>query len=227
MVLNQNQYISRIDITETNEPQKDVKGAFSEAGHNPLTGTKDETAQSEQANDNELNEPQQFYSETKEAEPYPINALPNSLKGVIDYLEASVECDISMITPMIFSVLSVTFQHHYTVSFKIGTKYFNDISLSLAIILIALSSERKTSLEKDAFKPLKDYERNIINEITKKINEAKTKLSDWNEKDKALKGVITGIEKKLLIEFDDNKADTLQKQLNTAKERYTKFLEAV
>jgi putative DNA primase/helicase len=225
MVLNQNQYISRIDITETNEPQKDVKDAFSEAGHNPLTGTTDAAAQSEQANDNELNEPQQFYSETKEAEPYPINALPNSLKGVIDYLEANVECDKSMIAPMIFSVLSVTFQHRYTVSFKIGTKYFNDISLSLAIILIALSSERKTSLEKDAFKPLKDYERNIINEITKKINEAKTKLSDWNEKDKALKGVITGIEKKLLIEFDDNKADTLQKQLNTAKERYTKFLE--
>jgi Protein of unknown function (DUF3987) len=173
----------------------------------------------------ELNEPTPFYSETKEAEPYPIDAFPQALKGVIEFLEVDVQCDIAMIAPMILSVLSVTFQHHYTASFKIGTKYFDDISLSLAIILIALSSERKSTLEKKAFKPLKHYERNIINEITKKINEAKTKLSNWNEKDKALKSVITGIEKKLLIEFDNNKADTLQKQLNTAKERYIKFLE--
>ena len=231
--------------------QKDLTTAFTEAGHlasNMLAGTTDATPQtpiinlqklnenalkkqqSEQATDNqgvsiEPNEPTPFYSETKEAEPYPINALPEPLKGVIEYCISTVECDVSMIATMLFSALSCIFQHRYTVSFKIGTKYFNDIKLSLLIIIIALSSERKTTAENAVFKPLKDYERNIINEITKKINEAKTKLSNWNEKDKALKSVIIGIEKKLLIEFDDNKADTLQKQLNTAQERYAKFLE--
>jgi hypothetical protein len=113
MVLNQNQYISRIDITETNEPQKDVKDAFSEAGHNPLTGTTDATAQSEQANDNELNEPQQFYSETKEAEPYPIDAFPEALKGVIEFCKVTVECDNAMIAPSLLCALSCMFQHHY------------------------------------------------------------------------------------------------------------------
>ena len=225
MVLNQNQYISRIDITETNEPQKDVKGAFSEAGHNPLTGTTDETAQSEQTNDNELNEPQQFYSETKEADPYPINALPEQLKGVVEFCKATVECDVAMIAPSLLSSLSFAFQHHHVVSFKIGIEYFDDMKLSLVVIILAPSSERKSSLEKKIFKPFKDYERDKINESIQSIEDIKKKLNDWNDKDKGYKNTIATIDKNLLKETDEKKEEKLRESLSTAQERYKKFLE--
>jgi Protein of unknown function (DUF3987) len=223
MVLNQNQYISRIDITETNEQQKDVKDAFSEAGHNPLTGTTDATAQSEQANDNELNEPQQFYSETKEAEPYPIDAFPEALKGVIEFCKVTVECDNAMIAPSLLCALSCMFQHHYVVSFKIGIEYFDDMKLSLAVIILAPSSERKSSLEKKIFKPFKDYERDKINESIQSIEDIKKKLNDWNDKNKGLKSVITTIEKNISQETDTNKEETLRAKLRKAQENYDKF----
>jgi hypothetical protein len=184
----------------------------------------------QQVNDNqsvsiELNEPTPFYSETKEAEPYPIDALPKQLKGVIEYCVATVECDVSMIAPTLYSSLSIGFQHHFTASFKLGIKYFNDMKLSLAVIILSPSSERKSSLSDAVFKPFFDYERNVINESDKLIDDARKKLSDWNEKDKGYKNTIATIDKNLLKETDENKEETLRAKLRTAQENYKKFLE--
>jgi hypothetical protein len=184
--------------------------------------------QSEQAINNqgvniEANEPTPFYSETKEAEPYPIDAFPNSLKGVIEFCKATVECDVAMIAPSLLCALSCMFQQHYTVSFKIGIEYFDDMKLSLAVIILAPSSERKSSLENKIFKPFKDYERDKINESIQSIEDIKKKLNDWNDKNKALKSVITTIEKNISQETDANKEETLRTKLRKTQENYEKF----
>jgi putative DNA primase/helicase len=169
------------------------------------------------------NEPTPFYSEVKEAEPYPIDAFPEALRGVIEYCEAEVQCDITMIAPTILSALSIAFQHHNVVSFKMGNTFFDDMPLSLAVIILAPSSERKSSLEKRIFKPFKNYERNSINEAITSINDAKTSLYDWKEKDKALKSVITSLEKSLSKEMDDKLIVKYESQLEKSQKNYEKF----
>lgn len=211
------------ETTEANKPQAGYNSTLENSGY--ANGyAPDATAQSEQANnDNELNETTPFYSETKEAEPYPIDAFPSSLNGVIEYCKADVECDVAMIAPSLLCSLSIAFQHHYVVKFKLGHKYFDDMKLSLAVIILAHSSERKSSLEDKIFKPFKNYEMNSINEATQSIDDARKKLNDFNDKDKALKGVITAIEKKLLQETDETKEEKLRASLKKSQENYDIF----
>jgi putative DNA primase/helicase len=229
MVFKQNPHISQVtqeqEIQVANKPQTET---VISSGTEIITvkNVTDETIQ--QVNDNqgvsiELNEPTPFYSETKEAEPYPIDAFPNSLKGVVEFCKVTVECDVAMIAPSLLCALSCMFQQHYTVSFKIGIEYFDDMKLSLAVIILAPSSERKSSLEKKIFKPFKDYERDKINESIQSIEDIKKKLNDWNDKNKALKSVITTIEKNISQETDTNKEETLRAKLRKAQENYDKF----
>ena len=214
--------------TSTQQPNQGqgIEKIPSEIKINAGKSTADTVEKSKNNNQNTSNvylEPTPFYSEVKEAEPYPIDAFPEALRGVIEYCKATVECDVSMIAPSLLSALSIAFQHHNVVSFKIGIEYFDDMKLSLAVIILAPSSERKSSLEKKIFKPFKEYERNSINEAITSINDAKTSLYDWKEKDKALKSVITSLEKSLSKEMDDNKIKKYESQLEKSQKNYEKF----
>lgn len=190
---------------------------------NDANNPTDATAQPEQANDNELSEPQQFYSETKEAEPYPIDAFPEALKGVIEYCVKAIECDASLIGNSVIAGISLALQQHFNI--LIPTGHIKKLSpLSVAVLSMLDSSERKSTAESKIYKPHKDYQNKAMIENQKLILKAIEETESYNRTINFYRKTVETLNSKIFLE--ETVSPELLSKLENAKRKQEKWIHA-
>lgn len=116
------------------------------------------------------------------AQPFPVNAIPNGLRDVYFELQKRVLAPPEMVISSLLAATSIACQSRFSVLLPQGTK----VPLSLFIIIVASSGERKTTLDNLALQPIRDFEKSFNDSNKTLKNQYETDLEIWKLKQKVL-----------------------------------------
>jgi putative DNA primase/helicase len=125
------------------------------------------------------------------AEPYPLDALPDGIRAAIEEVQAFTKAPIALVASSALGALSLTIQAHVDV--RRDEMLFGPVSLFL--LTIADSGERKTQADKMFTRPIQDYQ-DAQAEAGKVIwKDYKAKLAAWESKCGGIKDKIRQLAK--------------------------------
>ena len=121
-----------------------------------------------------------------EAESYPVDALPDTLRNAVEEVQAFVQAPVSLVASSALSALSLAIQAHVDV--KRAENLFGPVSLFL--LTIADSGERKTTCDKYFMKAILDYQTDQRELAKPKKKEYEAAKAGWEAKHRGIKGEI-------------------------------------
>jgi hypothetical protein len=144
--------------------------------------------------------------------PYPIDSLPEILREGIKDVQKMTQAPVPLIAASALSVISTTCQAHYDIRRGQGLKS----PISLFMLTIAESGERKSTCDKLFTSVIRDYERQEQEKLKQTIKECHAKIASWESKELGIKKDITEKTKKgndtkeleeKLLELQNNKPE--------------------
>jgi hypothetical protein len=103
--------------------------------------------------------PRPLYRELPPAEPFPLNALGETLSKAARAIESMIICPMACAANSVLAVASLAAQGRANVTLPIGQG--KPVPLSLYLLTVLDSGERKSSADSMALKPVRDTEREI------------------------------------------------------------------
>ena len=134
---------------------------------------------------------------------FPVMSLPKRIHQAIFEVWAETKAPLPLVVTSALSALSVACQHLFDTSRPNGMTS----PCSLFFITIADSGERKTSSDKFFTRPIRDFEKNHLEENGQRQAEYTTSLDIWKAKEVGLKRVIQRMVSK------NEKCDEAEQQL--------------
>lgn len=145
-----------------------------------------------------------------EPEPYPREALPDTIRAAVEEVRAFVQAPVALVANSALAALSLAAQAHVDVA--------RDELLcspsSLYLLTIAESGERKTSCDKHFMQPILQYQREQAEAMQPAIAEHRAESAAWEDKrdgirsairDAGKKGADAGAHEHALQELEKNK----------------------
>ena len=130
--------------------------------------------------------------EEEEPKPFPIEALETTIEEAVIEFQGYGKQPLSMIAGSALATASLACQGLADV----GRDSQNIGPISLSLLTIAESGERKSSLDKAFSKALRDWEREKADEMKADIKKSIADHSDWEAKRNGLLGAIKYVQKK-------------------------------
>ena len=157
--------------------------------------------------------PEPLYADF-EKHPYPIEALPEPIKQAVQEVQRFIQAPTALVANCALSSLSVAIQGHIDMQRADGLRS----PVSLYMMTIADSGERKTSVDSLFIKPIREFDQKQAEIAKPLINRYKTDLAAWEAQRagilQALKQNAANKEPKQsrclhddLIELDQNKPE--------------------
>lgn len=129
--------------------------------------------------------------EKKQYPEYPVNDLGPVLAPAVRAIAKHVQVPMGIAAQSVLATASLAVQGHYDVQ----RGNISEGPASLYFITIAESGERKSSTDKIALKPVRDYEKKRREEYSEKILRYKSELEAWEAEKKKLLRSCGGEEK--------------------------------
>jgi hypothetical protein len=125
-----------------------------------------------------------------EGRAFPVEALPEPLRGAVEALAAKVECPIAIAAGSVLAAASLATQGHADVVLPHdgGTV----APLSLFILTIADSGSRKSTADKLAMRPINDFEAELIRQHVERREDYRIRHAAWDEASKKAKSKSGG-----------------------------------
>ncbi|MFN3067813.1 YfjI family protein [Serratia sp. J2] len=117
---------------------------------------------------------------------FPINAFPQLLREAIFDVEEYTQAPLPLIASSVISALSLSCQS--LIDIKINDAVTSPVSLFL--LVIADSGERKTTVDRMVLKPFYQHDTNLLNESEEKEKYYGLEHKIWREKEKAILNLI-------------------------------------
>ena len=136
-------------------------------------------------------------------EPYPLDALPDTLRAAVAEVHGFVKAPVPLVAGSALSALSVAAQAHIDVQRADRLSG----SASLYLLSVADSGERKSTVDRFFSSAIQDYERERAQAMAPELAEAEAELAAWNAKREGLLGAIRGAKAK------GNDTGTLERDL--------------
>ncbi|HEY9069531.1 MAG TPA: DUF3987 domain-containing protein [Candidatus Ozemobacteraceae bacterium] len=111
-------------------------------------------------------------------EPYPLDALPLSIRAAIEEVRGWVKAPVSMVAGAALGALSVALQGHVDVKRAEGL----DGPTSLFLLTFGDSGERKSTCDKAFMKPIWEYEAKQAEKAKPKIDAYRAEVAIWEAK---------------------------------------------
>ena len=127
-----------------------------------------------------------------EHEPYPIDALPDSIRAAVEEVQGFTKAPVSLVVSSAFAALSLAAQAHVDV--KRAEKLTGPASLFL--LTIAESGERKSTCDGFFAKSIREYERKQAAEMEPELQEYKAAIEAWEAKNKGITEKIKQLARK-------------------------------
>lgn len=122
---------------------------------------------------------------------YPIDALPKTIRLAVDEVQAFTKAPIPLVISSALAALSLSIQAHFDV---IRAEKLSG-PVSLFLLTIADSGERKSTCDGFFTQPLRDYELRKAEEAKPLVIEHKTKIEAWEAKHGGIKDKIRHLAK--------------------------------
>ncbi|MBA3755168.1 MAG: DUF3987 domain-containing protein, partial [Nitrosomonas sp.] len=136
-------------------------------------------------NNNEWAEPQPLTAKI-EQEPYPIEALPNSVRDAVDEVYGFVKAPLPLVAASSISAMSLAIQAHYDVERASALHS----PTGLFMLTIADSGERKTTCDRFFTKAINDYEIAQAEAAKPEIKNYNADMDAWEAKRGGIKDRI-------------------------------------
>ena len=121
------------------------------------------------------------------AAPYPLDALPGIVGGAVREVVAIVKCPPALAANSALSVLATACQGVANVQYHLGLK---PSPLSLFMLVIGASGERKTTADNKYAEVLGDWCKAKTQELEPELKKYKAELSSWNAQKRGLEKAI-------------------------------------
>jgi len=135
---------------------------------------------------NEWPEPQALVK-AEESARYPIEAFPPMIRNALQEVADSVQAPIALVGSSALSAISVAIQSKINVSRDKGL----DGPVSLYLLSVAMSGDRKSSLDGYFMRPIEAFERKIREVMKGELSNYNAKLSAWEAE---RKGILSSIQ---------------------------------
>ncbi|SCY42366.1 putative DNA primase/helicase [Nitrosospira sp. Nl5] len=126
-----------------------------------------------------------------EPEPYPLDALPDTIRAAVEEVAAFVKAPLPLIASSALTALSLAVQAHYDA--KRAEKLQGPVGLFL--LTIADSGERKTTCDGFFTQPIRDYEAAQAEAAKPGLRECQVKIEAWEAKRSGIKEQIRQLAK--------------------------------
>ena len=127
-----------------------------------------------------------------EHEPYPIDALPDSIRAAVEEVQGFTKAPVSLVVSSALAALSLAAQAHVDV--KREEKLTGPASLFL--LTIAESGERKSTCDGFFAKSIREYERKQAAEMEPELQDYKAAIEAWEAKNKGITEKIRQLARK-------------------------------
>ncbi len=118
---------------------------------------------------------------------FPVNVLPEFLQMVIKHIEGETQAPIGLIASSVLGVMGLACQDTFDVQPKDNLQH----PVSLFIIAIAESGERKTSIDRLLMKPVHALESQLNQEFTELQKSYQREIAVWQVKERAVEKVLS------------------------------------
>ena len=125
-------------------------------------------------------------------EPYPLDALPATLRAAVVEVQGFAKAPVPLVAGSALSALSVAVQAHIDV--QRAERLSGPVSLYL--LSVADSGERKSTVDRFFSSAIQDYERQQAEAMAPQLAEAEAALAAWNAKRDGLLGAIRAARQK-------------------------------
>jgi Protein of unknown function (DUF3987)/Bifunctional DNA primase/polymerase, N-terminal/Primase C terminal 2 (PriCT-2) len=119
-------------------------------------------------------------------EPYPLEALPDGIRSAVDEVQAYVKCPVSLVASSALAALAIAAQGLADVR--------RDARLlgpcGLYFLLVADSSERKSTVDKQFSKAVRDYDQKQRRAFAPRVQIYEAQLTAWEATNKGLKSNV-------------------------------------
>jgi putative DNA primase/helicase len=156
---------------------------------------------SQQDAEGEWTKPQPLTAKV-EPEPYPLDALPDTIRAAVEEVAAFVKAPIPLIASSALAAMSLAGQPHYDA--KRAEKLQGPVGLFL--LTIADSGERKTTCDGFFTKPIRDYEEAQAEAAKPALKDYQVKIEAWEAKHGGIKEQIRHLAKRSESTEDMEKA---------------------
>lgn len=123
---------------------------------------------------------------------FPIHALPPVIRDAVFEVQGNVKAPIAMIASSAFSAMSLAIQGIVDIRLPIGQVR----PVSLFLITVADSGERKTGVDQLFMKPIVDFEKQANEIFEADLVQHESELEMWELKKKSLTAQILKLEAK-------------------------------
>ena len=149
-------------------------------------------------------EPQPL-TEKIEAEPYPVDALPDTIRAAVEEVGGFVKAPVPMVATSAIAALSLTIQAFYDV--ERASKLHSPVSTFT--LVIADSGERKTTCDNFFTKAIRDYESAQVEAAKPLVKVYNAAIESWEAKRSGIKDKIRQLakEKKPTAELEADLCD--------------------
>lgn len=130
----------------------------------------------------DLKEPTPLVRDMPEAAPYPLEAL-GPLRAAVEAIQDMLQCPIALAANSVLSVASLAAQGLADVSLLHG----QSSPLSLFLLTVGESGERKSAVDRLAMKPVREWEEKLNREYSDKLQAHRNKLAIRVEVEKGIK----------------------------------------
>lgn len=126
--------------------------------------------------------------ESIEPEAYPVDALPNLIRGAVEEVQAFTQAPVAMVATSALASLSMAVQGLYDIKRSESL----DGPVSLFCLAIADSGERKTTCDEFFFRPIRKWEQSRADELKIDLERQSAALESWNAEHEGLVAAIKG-----------------------------------
>ncbi len=140
-----------------------------------------------------------------EAEPYPIDALPDTIRAAVEEVGGFVKAPVPLVASSAIAALSLAIQAHYDV--ERASKLHSPVSTFT--LVIAESGERKSTCDNFFTKAIRDYESAQVEAAKPFVKDYNAAIESWEAKRSGIKDKIRQLakEKKPTAELEADLRD--------------------
>ena len=140
-----------------------------------------------------------------EAEPYPVDALPDTIRAAVEEVGGFVKAPVPLVASSAIAALSLAIQAHYDV--ERASKLHSPVSTFT--LVIAESGERKSTCDGFFTKAIRDYESAQVDAAKPFVKDYNATIESWEAKRSGIKDKIRQLakEKKTAAELEADLRD--------------------
>lgn len=113
---------------------------------------------------------------------FPLNAFPSLIRDIICDVHECTQAPVPLIASSVISAMSLSCQG----LINVRVNQMAPFPVSLFLLVIANSGERKTTVDKIVMKPFYQYDTNSLKEFEQKKTDYSLEMQIWKEKEKAI-----------------------------------------